>query len=92
MGGTEVLNDTGGEVISGPDVPLAVANLCLDGIRTFNVYDDDDGPILVISDGVTTVEFACGLSRRPKPAASGARRLAEAAREFAAALETAPAP
>jgi hypothetical protein len=90
MDGTEVLNGADGELISGPEVPMSVANLCIDGIRTFHVYDDDDGPILVISDGVTTVEFACGLSRRPEPAASGARRLAEAAREFAVVLEAAP--
>ena len=92
MDGTEVLTGTDGELISGPEVPISVANLCIDGIRTFQVDDDDDGPVLVISDGVTTVEFACGLSGRPEPAASGARRLAEAAREFAAALEAARAP
>lgn len=88
MDGTDVLDDPGGELIPGSEVPT-VASLCFDGIRAYQVDDEDDGPILVVCDGVTTVEFACGLSRHSGSAAVGARSLAQAARDFAASLDAA---
>jgi hypothetical protein len=64
-----------------------VASIRVDGIRVFRMMDDDDGPILIITDGDATVEFSCGLSGRSDAAALGAERLAEAARAYALVVE-----
>jgi hypothetical protein len=34
-------------------IPAAVASIRVDGIRVFRTYDDDDGPMLVVTDGDT---------------------------------------
>jgi hypothetical protein len=77
-------HDTGPQASPWPD-PVPVATLRLGGLHAFRMMDDD-GPMLVVSDGVTTVEFACGLSGPSRRSARGVQRLADAMAEFAKAL------
>jgi hypothetical protein len=67
--------------------PPPMVSVRLGEIRAFRVTDDEDEPILVVSDGETSVEFACGLSGVSGSAALGAQRLADAARDYALAIE-----
>ena len=67
--------------------PAPAATVRLRGVRTFRIIDDEDEPVLFVSDGETTVEFACGISGLSGSAARGARRLATAISEFASVLE-----
>jgi hypothetical protein len=67
--------------------PPPMVSVRLGEIRAFRVTDDEDEPILVVSDGETSVEFACGLSGVSGSAALGAQRLADAARDYASAIE-----
>lgn len=86
MNGTDLR--TGGlEYVTDPTVPLPVASVRLGGIRTYFMLDDEDEPILVVTDGDTTVEFACGLSGRSRAAALGAQRLAAAVQAYASTIE-----
>ena len=87
MGGTDVIGNTSGDLRPKLAVPAPVASIRVDGIRVFRMVDDDDGPILIITDGDATVEFSCGLSGRSDAAALGAERLAEAARAYALVVE-----
>src|SRR5689334_21599595 len=92
MGGTDLVD---GQVIDGPSgdlqprlgIPAPVVSIRVDGVRAFRMIDDDDGPILIITDGDTTVEFSCGFSGQTVAAALGAERLAEAARAYALVVE-----
>ncbi len=68
-------------------IPAPVVSIRVDGVRAFRMIDDDDGPILIITDGDTTVEFSCGFSGQTQAAALGAERLAEAARASAPVVE-----
>jgi hypothetical protein len=91
MGGTDVMDN----VVDGPTgdlaprlgIPAPVVSVRVDGIRAFRMVDDDDGPILIITDGDTTVEFSCGFSGRSHAAALGAERLAEATRAYSLVVE-----
>jgi hypothetical protein len=67
--------------------PPPAVTVRLRGVRTYRIIDDEDEPVLFVSDGVTTVEFACGISGLSGSAARGARRLANAIGEFASVLE-----
>jgi hypothetical protein len=87
MGGT-VTESSDGDLPPRPDVPTPVASIRVDGIRAFRLVDDDDGPILIVTDGDATVEFSCGLSGLSEAAALGAERLAQAAREYASGVES----
>jgi hypothetical protein len=92
MGGTDLVD---GQVIDGPSgdlqprlgIPAPVVSIRVDGVCAFRMIDDDDGPILIITDGDTTVEFSCGFSGQTEAAALGAERLAEAARAYALVVE-----
>jgi hypothetical protein len=66
--------------------PPPVVCVRLGEIRAFRVIDDEDEPILVVSDGETSVEFGCGLAGVSGPAAQGAQRLAEAVRDYASTI------
>jgi hypothetical protein len=68
--------------------PSPVATVRLGGITTYRVTDDDDEDVLVVSDGVTTVEFACGLPGPSGRSVRGAQHLAEAVAEYATAIES----
>jgi hypothetical protein len=85
---------SGTPVIDGPTDDLAdetapppAVTVRLRGVRTYRIIDDEDEPVLFVSDGVTTVEFACGISGLSGSAARGARRLSNAIGEFASVLE-----
>jgi hypothetical protein len=69
--------------VSQLSLPAPVTSLRLDGIRAFRVVDDEDGLVLVVSDGETTIEFACGLAGPTGASALGARRLADATLAYA---------
>jgi hypothetical protein len=87
MNGTDLRD--GIEYVPDPTaVPLPVASVRLGEIRTFCMLDDEDEPILVVTDGDTTVEFACGLSGRSLAAALGAQRLAAAVQAYASTIES----
>jgi len=66
--------------------PSPIATVRLGGITAFRIVEDDDD-VLVVSDGVTTVEFACGLPGPSGRSVRGAQRLAEAMAEYATAIE-----
>jgi hypothetical protein len=68
-------------------IPPSAASVRVGGIRTFWSADDEGEPVLVVSDGVTTVEFGCGLPGPNGRTTRGAERLADAMRQFAAAIE-----
>ena len=89
MNGTNVANGGTGDVQPRLGLPAPAVSIRVDGIRTFRTIDDDDGPILVITDGDTTVEFLCGFSGRSVAAALGAERLAEATRAYSQVIESA---
>jgi hypothetical protein len=83
--------DLSGTAASDPEdlggCPPAVVSVRLGEIRAFRVIDDEDGPILVVSDGETSVEFGCGLPGATGLAARGAQRLADAAQDYASTIE-----
>jgi len=68
-------------------IPLPAASVRVGGIRTFWSVDEEGEPVLVVSDGVTTVEFGCGLPGANGRTTRGAERLADAMRQYAAAIE-----
>lgn len=82
MNGTQGDTDPDG---SG-DYPPPLVSVRLGEIMAFRVIDDEDEPILVVSDGEMSVEFGCGLAGVSGPAAQGAQRLAEAVREYASTI------
>ena len=63
--------------------PPPVVSVRLGEVRAFRVLDDENEPVLVVSDGETSVEFGCGLSGVSGSAARGAQRLADAVRDYA---------
>jgi hypothetical protein len=87
VGGTEVVDGPTDDVTDDAAPPAPAVTVRLRGVRTFRIIDDEDEPVLFVSDGETTVEFACGISGLSGSAARGARRLANAIGEFATVLE-----
>ena len=81
MSGTDVVADAASGELRRRGVPTPVVSIRVDGIRALRT-NDDDGPVLLITDGDTTVEFLCGFSGRSAAAALGAERLVEAARAY----------
>lgn len=67
--------------------PFPVVSVRLGEIRAFRITDDENEPVLVVSDGEMSVEFACGLHGLSGSAVRGAQRLADAARDYASAIE-----
>ena len=67
--------------------PSPVATVRLGGISTYRVTEDEDDYVLVVSDGVTTVEFACGLPGPSGRSVRGAQHLASAVAEYASAIQ-----
>jgi hypothetical protein len=67
--------------------PSPIATVQLGGIITYRVVDEDDEEVLVVSDGVTTVEFACGLPGPSGRSVRGVQRLANAVAEYAVDIE-----
>jgi hypothetical protein len=67
-------------------LPSPIATVRLGGISTYRVMEDEDDDVLVVSDGVTTVEFACGLPGPSGRSVRGAQHLASAVAEYADSL------
>lgn len=59
----------------------------LDALRTFSTVDDEGDPVLVVSDGETTIEFFCGLPGLSAGSARGARRLVDAIHTYQSEIE-----
>jgi hypothetical protein len=87
MTGAGLVDEEPDDVGNAGACPPPVVSVRLGDIRAFRVIDDEDEPVLVVSDGETSVEFACGLSGVSGPAALGAQRLADAVRDYASAIE-----
>jgi hypothetical protein len=93
MHGTDSINplsdpqDTGhGAGAESRVIPSPMATVRLGGISTYRMTDDDD-VVLVVSDGVTTVEFACGLLGPSGRSVRGAHQLADAVAAYAHDIE-----
>jgi hypothetical protein len=67
-----------------PD-PLAV--LSLRDCTPYRAVDDDRQPVLILTDGVTTLALECGLRGASDQIVTAANRLAEAMRDFADSVE-----
>jgi hypothetical protein len=87
MSGTSGLDREPDDVVGRAGYPAPVVNVRLAEIIAYQVVDDEDEPILVVSDGETSVEFSCGLSGLSGSAVRGARGLADAMKDYAIALE-----
>ena len=58
-------------------------------LRECTVYrsvDEDDQPVLVLSDGVVTLSLECGLQGASNEVADAAERLAQEVHEFAVSM------
>ncbi len=63
--------------------PDPIAVLSLRDCTAYRAVDDDDQPVMIVSDGVTTLALECGLRGASGQVAAAADRLAEAMRDFA---------
>jgi len=81
---------TGGVLhVEDRDPDEAHAQLCARDLTAEMTVDEDGVPAVVITDGATRVEIACGM-RRPSPAAAAdVRRVAWALLEYADAIDPA---
>ena len=66
--------------------PEPVAVISLRGAMTFRDQDDDGQPVLIVTDGVTTVALDSGLSGLSFGVVVAAQRLAEAVGDFASSI------
>jgi hypothetical protein len=87
MNGTGVADDPSGDQHVRLDIPAPVVSIRVDGIRAFHTYDEDDGPVLVVTDGDITVEFLCGFSGHSAATIRGAHRLADSTRAYSLEIE-----
>jgi hypothetical protein len=67
--------------------PAAVLNLR--DSMVFRAVDDDNQPILVITDGVTTLALECGLRGLSEDIVNAAERLADAVHDYALSVRAA---
>jgi hypothetical protein len=72
--------------------PEPIAVLSLRDCEVFRAVDDDNMPILVVTDGVTTVALECGIRGLSQAVVSAAERLAEAVSDYAASVKAANIP
>jgi hypothetical protein len=86
MGGTDLVDEASGSLAE--DAPVPGGRIRLGDLRAFQVSDDEDDAVLVVSDGDTTIEFSCGLSGHTDASADGARRLVEALGSYLEDLES----
>ena len=68
--------------------PEPVAVLSLRDCVVYRAVDDDDQPILIISDGVTTLALECGLRGASGQVVAAANRLAGAVQDFAESVQS----
>src|SRR5262245_60695873 len=69
--------------------PEPVGIISLRSAITFRTVDDDGQPVLIITDGATTVALDCGLSGLTSGAVTASRRLSDAIGDFATSITAA---
>lgn len=67
--------------------PDPVAALSLRDCAVYHGVDDDNQPVLILSDGVTTLFLECGLRGASEQIVTAANRLAVAVQDFATSVE-----
>ena len=60
--------------------------LSLRECTVYRTVDEDDQPVLVVSDGVVTLSLECGLQGASDEVADAAERLAQGVHEFAMSM------
>jgi hypothetical protein len=71
--------------------PEPTAVLSLRDSMVFRAVDDDNQPILIITDGVTTLAMECGLRGLSDDIVNAAERLAAAVHDYAVSVRAASA-
>jgi hypothetical protein len=69
-----------------------VAALSLRDCMAYRGVDDDNQPVLVLTDGVTTLFLECGLRGASEQVAAAAHRLAAAVGDFASSVASSVRP
>lgn len=69
--------------------PEPIAVLSLRNCEVFRAVDDDNMPILVVTDGVTTVALECGIRGLSTAVVTAAERLADAVADYATSVRAA---
>jgi hypothetical protein len=69
--------------------PDPVAVLSLHNCAVFRAVDDDEQPVLILTDGVTTVALECGLHGPSDEAVQRAQRLAEGVVDYSRSVSAA---
>ena len=67
--------------------PEPVAVLSLRDCTVYRAVDDDEQPVLIISDGVTSLSLECGLRGASAQIVAAAERLSQGVRDFAVSVE-----
>lgn len=71
--------------------PEPTAVLSLRDSMVFRAVDDDSQPILIITDGVTTLAMECGLRGLSEDIVNAAERLAAAVHDYSVSVRAASA-
>lgn len=69
--------------------PEPIASLSMRSTKVYRAVDDDGQPILIVTDGVTTVALESGLSGLSAEVVTAAEKLAGATRDYAMSLRAA---
>jgi hypothetical protein len=69
--------------------PDPAAVLSLRHCEVYRAVDDDEQPILIVTDGVTTLALECGLRGVSADVIDAAERLAEAVHDYASSVRAA---
>jgi hypothetical protein len=69
-----------------PPFPEPAAVLSLRECTVYRTVDEDDQPVLVVSDGVVTLSLECGLQGASHEVADAAERLAQGVHDFAVSM------
>jgi hypothetical protein len=69
--------------------PDPVAVLSLQSCMVFRAVDDEEQPILILTDGVTTVALECGLQGLTDEVVQRVQRLAEGATDYSRSVSAA---
>jgi hypothetical protein len=72
-----------------PPFPEPAAVLSLRHCTVYRAADDDGQPILILTDGVTTLALECGLKGMSAELIESAERLADAVHDYAISVRAA---
>jgi hypothetical protein len=86
MYGTGRDGDAPPEPADDPTFPTLSTSLSLRHVTAYRSQDDEGEPILIITDGVSTIALESGLASPSSELVVAARRLAATAEDFAAVL------